>query len=235
MRALLLNSGVGKRMGALTSEHPKCMTELVTGETILSRQLSQLEKHGIKEIIITTGPFADALKQHAQQSVQNAKLIFVNNPEYDSTNYIYSIFLARRHLHDDIISLHGDLVLADEVLAGMLDSEGSQMVVSTTQPLPEKDFKAVLRDGLVRKVGIQFFDSAVAAQPLYKLTKADWQLWLDEIESYIHNGERGCYAENALNALEGACKLQPYDVADTLCTEIDNPEDLKRVNGLLGG
>ena len=43
MKALILNSGLGKRMGTLTSEHPKCMTELSVGETIVSRQLRQLE------------------------------------------------------------------------------------------------------------------------------------------------------------------------------------------------
>ena len=40
MKALILNSGLGSRMGALTSEHPKCMTELNPKETILSRQRS---------------------------------------------------------------------------------------------------------------------------------------------------------------------------------------------------
>lgn len=28
MKALILNSGLGSRMGSLTSEHPKCMTEI---------------------------------------------------------------------------------------------------------------------------------------------------------------------------------------------------------------
>ena len=42
MKALILNSGLGSRMGVLTSEHPKCMTEVSPKETILSRQLNQL-------------------------------------------------------------------------------------------------------------------------------------------------------------------------------------------------
>ena len=36
MKALILNSGLGSRMGVLTSEHPKCMTEISPKETILS-------------------------------------------------------------------------------------------------------------------------------------------------------------------------------------------------------
>ena len=39
MKALILNSGLGKRMGVLASEHPKCMTEINGMETILSWQL----------------------------------------------------------------------------------------------------------------------------------------------------------------------------------------------------
>ena len=42
MKALILNSGLGTRMGVLTSEHPKCMTEISTNETILSHQLKQI-------------------------------------------------------------------------------------------------------------------------------------------------------------------------------------------------
>ena len=42
MKALILNSGMGSRMGALTSEHPKCMTEVRPNETIISRQLKQI-------------------------------------------------------------------------------------------------------------------------------------------------------------------------------------------------
>ena len=52
MKALILNSGTGSRMGVLTSEHPKCMTEVSPNETILSRQLNQLVDFGVKEVVL---------------------------------------------------------------------------------------------------------------------------------------------------------------------------------------
>ena len=61
MKALILNSGLGRRMGVLTSEHPKCMTEISGTETILSRQLRLLAAAGIREAVITTGCFANSL------------------------------------------------------------------------------------------------------------------------------------------------------------------------------
>ena len=55
MKALILNSGLGSRMGVLTSEHPKCMTEISAHETILSRQLKIIADAGIEEVVMTTG------------------------------------------------------------------------------------------------------------------------------------------------------------------------------------
>lgn len=55
MKALILNSGLGHRMGVITKERTKCMTEISHRDTILSRQLRQLVSFGIKEVVMTTG------------------------------------------------------------------------------------------------------------------------------------------------------------------------------------
>ena len=233
MKALILNSGVGHRMGTLTATQPKCMTELVNGQTILSRQIAQLEEQGIREIAITTGPFVEALEVHARQSAKIASLTFVNNPDYNETNYIYSVYLARNYLQDDILSLHGDLVLSSDVLADILSTKGSQMTVSSTAPIPEKDFKAVISNGLIQAVGVEFFENVMAAQPLYKLEKNDWLLWLHEMARFIESGQKTCYGENALNVLDGRCNIFPFDVRDRFCMEVDTPEDLALANRLL--
>ena len=81
MKALILNSGAGTRMMCLTENSPKCMTWLSTGQTILSRQIMQLERQGIREICITTGPFAEELERHACEAAGTASLYFVNNPD----------------------------------------------------------------------------------------------------------------------------------------------------------
>ena len=147
-------------MGVLTSEHPKCMTEISPRETILSRQLTQLAEAGVKQVVITTGLFEQVLKDYCASLDLPLEYTFVHNPDYRITNYIYSIYLAREVLDDDILLMHGDLVFENEVLDKVLASETSCMTVSTTLPLPEKDFKAVLRDGKVVKVGVNFFEQA---------------------------------------------------------------------------
>jgi predicted branched-subunit amino acid permease len=49
MKALILNSGMGTRMGVLTAEHPKCMTEIAGEETILSAQLKKALAFGVTD------------------------------------------------------------------------------------------------------------------------------------------------------------------------------------------
>lgn len=107
------------------------------------------------------------------------------------------------------------------------------MTVSSTLPLPEKDFKAVVHHGRIEKVGIECFSDALAAQPLYKLKRDDWQVWLDKICEFCESGNVKCYAENAFNEASSRCAIHPLDVKNTLCAEIDTPEDLAVVSSKL--
>ncbi|MBR1607607.1 MAG: phosphoenolpyruvate mutase [Clostridia bacterium] len=233
MKALILNSGLGRRMGVLTSEHPKCMTEISGTETILSRQLRLLAAAGIRDVVITTGYFDNVIVNYCHSLRLPLEITFVNNPRYAETNYIYSIYCARELLDDDILLLHGDLVFEPSVLDDLLAAQNSCMKVSSTLPLPEKDFKAVVRDGRVYQVGVEFFSSAMEAQALYKLNRAEWRVWLDEIIRFCESGQDNCYAEKALNGISERCPIYACDVGNRLCAEIDTPEDLAAVSGRL--
>lgn len=233
MKTLILNSGLGSRMGVLTSEHPKCMTEISATETILGRQLRQIAAAGITEVVMTTGLFDSVLVNYCNSLDLPLHFTFVKNPVYDKTNYIYSIYCAREYLDDDIILMHGDLVFENEVFDQVVNSDTSCMTVSSTLPLPEKDFKAQIVDGKVMKVGVDIFNDAMEAQALYKLNRADWKVWLDKITEFCEAGNSKVYAENALNELNGAANISALDVKNLLCSEIDTPEDLAVVTDKL--
>lgn len=230
MKALILNSGIGSRMGVLTSEHPKCMTEISGNDTILSRQLKLIAEKGIKEVIITTGPFETALVNYCQSLNLPLQIKYVKNPYYRETNYIYSIYCAKEYLNDDILLIHGDLVFENTVLDLLWENTHSCMVVSSKTPLPEKDFKAVLSGNKIVKIGIDYFDHAVAAQPLYKIAQKDWTVWLDKIIEFCNDNNRTCYAENAFNMVSDVCNIYSVDIECKLCSEIDNAEDLAIVS-----
>lgn len=214
-------------MGELTSKHPKCMTLLEGNETILSRQLKIAYENGIKDYIITTGYFDDVLVEHVTLLNLPINVEFVKNPLYASTNYIYSIYCTKEHLGESpVILMHGDLVFEGSVFRDVVASENSCGVVSSIGPLPEKDFKASVVDGKITKIGTYVFENALAFQPLYKLTRADWSRWFSKIKEYVESKNVNCYAEEALNGVLHQMHLVPFDVLDRLCEEIDNAEDL---------
>lgn len=231
MIALLLNSGRGTRMGAETKEHPKCMCRLDEQDTIISWQVKLLRRAGVKEAVVTTGPFEDMLREHLESLDSGITFHYVPNPDYMNTNYIVSMDNARALLEaDDVISLHGDLVLAPEVMDMLAAAPVSSVAVDASLPLPEKDFKARITGGRVSAIGVNVFgEECVASQPAYRFLRKDFCRWMEEIRRFVERGERTCYAENAFNAAWEEIPLYPLDVGGRLCAEIDNHEDQARV------
>ena len=158
MIALLLNSGLGSRMGDETKEHPKCMTAIAADETIISWQVKLLERIGVTEAVVTTGHLSDMLEEYLLGLNSSIRFHFVHNPRYRETNYIYSMYLAKDLLcGHDVLSLHGDLVMHPAVMDKLAASPVSAVTVDTTLPLPEKDFKGRIREGRLMEVGVNVF------------------------------------------------------------------------------
>ncbi len=232
MIALLLNSGLGSRMGDETREHPKCMTSITEKETIISWQVKLLERVGITEAVVTTGHLSDMLEDYLLSLDTPIRFHFVHNPRYRETNYIYSMYLAKELLSGhDVLSLHGDLVMHPAVMDKLAASTVSAVTVDTTLPLPEKDFKGRIREGRLMEVGVNVFgEDTVELQPAYRFLAADFDRWMQEIERFIHEGNDRVYAENAFNAAWEEIPVYPLDVQGLLCAEIDNQQDKEYVS-----
>ena len=226
MKALILNSGTGSRMGNIGTCKCLCLLEVSEGVSIVDEQLRRLLKCGITDICMTTGPYEEELKSYLQNRYPSVNFKFVHNNIYSQTNYIYSIFLAKEWVQEDILLIHGDLVFGTELLRDAIASPHSCMVTDSTKTLPEKDFKAVVKNSLIRSIGVEFFESALCAQPLYKLQWQDWSIWLEEICRFCQAGRTKVYAEDAFNNVSGKMKLLPLDAKGRMCFEIDNAGDL---------
>lgn len=233
MKALIFNSGIGKRMGEMTKNSPKSMVKLLNGETIFERQIRLLSECGIKDIVVTTGPFEEQLVAISKkEAYKDIKFTFIHNDLYDKTNYIYSCYLARKYLDDDFLTLHGDLVFSKSLLQYVLDSkEKSICLINKALPLPDKDFKGRIIDGKLREVSISIFgNDCFTFQPLYKLTKSDMAIWVKSIEEFVAQGNTSVYAENAFNVISDKLNIIPLSYEHYYINEIDNLEDYERVS-----
>jgi len=228
MKAIILASGVGKRLRPLTYEIPKPLIK-IGNKTILDYQMDNLIGCNITNIIITAGPFADKTKMHVKENYLGIEVSYVNNPKYETTNYIYSMWLTKGLIDDDIILLHGDLLFDKKLLERLINEECENCVlVNRKIRAPEKDFKAVIENNRVVKIGVEFSgENAFFSAPLYKFSKLDFLCWLDEIENFIKRGDTKSYVEDAFNKISDKIVLRPLYFYDELCMEIDTMKDLE--------
>ena len=121
MQAIILAAGMGRRLKELTDDATKCMVK-VNGVTMIERMLSQLDGLGLTRIILVVGYKADRLRGFVEGLGVKTPIEYVENPVYDKTNNIYSLYLARECLREqDTLLLESDLIFDDCVLRSLVD------------------------------------------------------------------------------------------------------------------
>lgn len=123
MQAIILAAGMGKRLGDLTADNTKCMVT-VNGVRLIDRMLCQLLQYNLSRIIIVTGYKGKELKEYIQTHYSNENIDFIENPVFDRTNNIYSLWLTKDKLvQDDTLLLESDLIFEDNVLEEAITSK----------------------------------------------------------------------------------------------------------------
>ena len=126
MRAIILAAGQGTRLAPHADDRPKCLVEL-SGQTLLSRQLSVLTALGVEDIVLVGGYRADQLPGHEHQVIVN--------PDFATTNMVHSLFCAKEALDgsDDILIAYSDIVYEARVLRALMDSQEAVSVAVNTE------------------------------------------------------------------------------------------------------
>ena len=129
MQALILAAGTGSRLGKHTQENTKCMLE-VNGTTLIKQALEKLNNVGIKKLILVVGYKKDNLISHLGTTYKDIIIEYVENPIYDTTNNIYSLYLAKEQLaKDDTILLESDLLFEEKIIANLINDERPSLAV----------------------------------------------------------------------------------------------------------
>lgn len=230
MIAIILNSGVGKRMQSITNDKPKAFVELSTTETIISRQLRILSSLGIEKFIITTGPFKEKFLE-LRKAFPKLEIDLIHNENYESSNSIYSLHLVPNQ-DDEVLILHGDLVFDNHNIMSFVEGDSSNSVITLEHDGDSsyKDFLGSFDEGFVNEIGVNISDqNVVRINPFFRLSKELFNAWKVEIHNFIKDGRIDEYAETALNSVINNHNLSSH-FYDGFMEEIDNIDDLDRIN-----
>lgn len=114
---------MGKRLGEYTHDNTKCMLE-VNGTRLIDRALACLHDVHVSRVILVVGYKGQNVKDYVGNDYLGTPIIYVDNPIYDKTNNIYSLFLAREYmLEEDTILLESDLIYEPKVVKKLLEDD----------------------------------------------------------------------------------------------------------------
>ena len=235
MKVVILNSGRGERLYPLTRYIPKALIR-IGDKPLLGHQMDNLIWCDIKDVIMTTGPFENKIKKYMKSEYPSVNVSYVKNPKYRTTNYVYSMWLTKGLINDDVILFHGDLLFEKRLLERLIGKECANyncVLVNRKIKAPEKDFKAVVKNNRVIKIGVEFSGrNAFFSAPLYKFSKSDFLFWLNEIETFVKKGDLRIYAESVFNKISDKIVLRPLYFTEEICLEIDTKEDLEMARAI---
>lgn len=144
MKALILAAGLGTRLRPITDTRPKCMAE-VNGIKIIDRQLSNLKTNGLSEIYVISGYKSEILSGHINDKWPSVRVI--TNKDYDRTNNMYSLFLAREFLDgSNFMLMNGDVYFDAGITAGLLSCGNEDAIACDKSQYLEESMK-VTYDG----------------------------------------------------------------------------------------
>ncbi len=123
MKALILAAGRGSRLGAMTDQRPKCLVEL-DRRPLLQWQVAALKAGRIDDVTVITG--------YRRESIEALGYPTQNNPNWDKTNMVGTLWSARQLIDQPTIMSYSDIVYGPNVVAALANSDAALAVAYDT-------------------------------------------------------------------------------------------------------
>ena len=242
MQGIILAAGMGKRLKELTHNNTKCMVK-VNGTTLIERALSQLDKLNLSRIVIVIGYEGKKLVDYVKSLDIKTKVSFVENPIYDRTNNIYSLYLAKEYMEeDDTLLLESDLIFEENVLKCLIEDERDTLaLVDKYESWMDGTCMKIGEDDTIEEFvpGTQFqFDEAgnyYKTVNIYKFSREFSKThYIPFLEAYINALGRNEYYEQVLRVITmlDDPMIKAKRLNGQLWYEIDDIQDLDIASSL---
>lgn len=115
MKAIILAAGRGSRLGSITKDKPKCLTDFL-GKTLLDWQIEALKGADINEIAIVRG--------YRKEKIQVHNTTYFDNERWNETNMVMSLLEANEWLENyECIVSYSDIFYKSETIKLLKNNE----------------------------------------------------------------------------------------------------------------
>ena len=244
MKAVILAAGQGTRLRPMTADLPKCLIP-VNGKPIMQYQLESIEECGISECLIVVGFKAEKVERHFGSQFRDTKLIYIKNDWFEETNNIYSLWLAGRHLLEDIILLEGDVLFEPRLLEKILRSPHPNLAVVDTFKPPMNGTIIFANLGIAtamilkKNQPVDFdYRGALKTVNIYSFSRVTFQdHLLPALEVSVSKSQTDQFYEASIAQLiaQGDLQLATHLIGNGNWAEIDEPGDIRVAEKMVTG
>ena len=224
---VILAAGAGTRFNGGAVE-PKCLARF-GDEPLITLQLRALRACGIDRIAVVVGFAADEVRRACGDTVE-----FIENASFESTNSLYSLWLAREVLQQGFVVMNCDVLfpavmLRDLVTAPVPDA----LLVSYRQAgdpeFGDEEMKVQVRDGRVVAIAkdLPLHDADGENVGIGKFNAAGARGLIVLMEDIIRSGRLRDWAPRAFGAFAQERALHAVGTRGLPWTEIDTVEDYR--------
>ncbi|MDI3495893.1 MAG: hypothetical protein PWQ72_2020 [Pseudothermotoga sp.] len=234
MKGVILAAGIGSRLRPITNNKPKCLTN-VFGKPILEHQLNALLDAGIREVVVVTGYMSEKVERFLGtfKNLHKLNVTIIRNTAYESTNNMYSLYLATKELYGhSFVLLNGDVVFEPEVAKILIQNHCEDLIAVDRSVFFDESMKVRVNDkGFISDISKQIpkEESYGTSIDFYKFSQVTGKIFLDFVKHIIEKeGNLKDWTEVAMQRLfrEEKLKMKPLDISGMKWIEIDNVEDL---------
>ena len=228
MKASILAAGIGKRISQCTNGKPKCLLE-INGETILQHQLNKLVEVGIeeKDIVIVIGYESEQIKK-----IAGSRIKYIYNEVFDSTNSLYSMWLARKeNFNDGMLLFNADVMFHIAILKELLKKNSNAIAVDFNKQLQDGEMNVIVKNGeIVTEISknIKSTEASGESVQIAKFNSTGIKILFQKSDELIKANIKNTFPAYVFKYIIKETGLFAVDIQNLPWVEIDYPQDLER-------
>lgn len=237
MIGVILAAGMAKRLRPLTDEKPKCLLE-VGGKTLLQRTVDAMISAGVKEFVVVTGYRENMIREFLTVNYPQYTVHFIDNPDYEHNNNIFSLWLAMQQLHGSEVLLMDSDILCDPDAVRRVARKTNPALAMQQHELGEEEMKIVVDEaGRITEISktCSPADAIGESVGIEKMTPTYTEAIYQELRKMIlDEGLIDIFYERAFERLiPQGHTFEVVDTTDLFSYELDTPEDLEKASAAL--
>jgi len=222
MKAIIMAAGVGKRLHALNIKKPKCLIN-IGSTTLIRRSVNLIVSKGISDITVVVGYKSDLIHNELNNDVA-----YFENPDFQTTNSIKSLWYAKDLLEGDVLLLNGDLYYEHDILDYAINQTNPVVMLADSTRIDNADYRFGFSGDQINRFGKHLTNQETNGEyiGIVRIDQSFIKTFKQTLEDMITAGKSNIWWEDVLYSfIEKNIPIHYFDVAGTFWSEVDTLQD----------